>query len=554
MHDELLEVIEELDLGVADAHSKLLAIAELVEDARYKAAQLDVEPDVPDIPEPVGIAHDDIDIQVSGNSAIVTFSMSESAPARLRFYDVKSPEEYRYTNEELSSRWGGPDAPHRQIIKDLLPGSYRLASQTLKDNEWIDVSPVQTFEIAGEQPVEQPPGNSGGLNENAYSKEEFKPDLPPLPKYLETIVDKTFGAHVKRVSGYAGVEAVSGSSMWTTYNRHPGSKVCPWNIDSSLMFIKAQGSTKKDGFGAPEYILCDGQTHEVVKALYPVGSKGQPANEMRWTDQPAKLLCVGGNEVFYWNVDTDTSQTVVTIPEAVQLFIGPWEGNLDHKAEKLIVIDTYDRINRNRKAYSINLNVRSVLEFNSEDMKIPDVDHVGVSASGKYKNITGRWIDPAEGWIDGDRTQTQGALRSWKTEEYGRPSHWDWAFDSNGDEVIVGVQKINDGHGRVLAKRLSDGKESYHTDVGYAQHTSCRNISKSGVAFVTYSGTVVPIYQDEVVEVPLDGSMNTIRWCKTFAVDYNAEAVPSPDGNQILFSSNWGVAGGPIHVFVASIP
>lgn len=548
MHDELLEAIESLDLGVADAQAKLMAVTDLIEEVRYQATQLDLVVEEQD-PEPAGITHDDIDIQVSGNSVIVTFSMSESAPARLRFYAVKSPEEYRYTAEELSSRWGGPGAPHRQTIKDLLPGSYRIASQTLKDNEWIDVSPVQTFVIAGEQ-LE----TSGGLNANAYSKKEFKPNLPPLPKYLETITDATFGANVKRVSGYAGVEAVPGSSTWTTYNRHQGSKVCPWNIDSSLMILKAQGSTKKDGYGAPEYILCDGQTHEVVKALYPLGSKGQPANEMRWTDQPAKLLCVGGNEVFYWNVDTDTNQTIVTIPQANQLYIGPWEGNLDHKCEKLIVIDTHDRINRNRKAYSINLMVGSALLFTPE-MGIPDVDHVGVSASAKFTNVTGRWIEPAEGWIDGDRTQIRNAYGIiFQTDEYGRPSHWDWGKDSDGNEVIVGVQKVNSGNGRLLAKDVQTGIEKYHTEEGYIQHTSCRNTLLPGYAFCTYSGYAVRVYQDELCKIPLDGSGKVERWCKLHAVDWNAECVPSPDGKSVMFTSNWDVPGGPTHVFVASIP
>jgi hypothetical protein len=100
---------------------------------------------------------------------------------------------------------------------------------------------------------------------------------------------------------------------------------------------------------------------------------------------------------------------------------------------------------------------------------------------------------------------------------------------------------------------------------GDSQHASIRNIDRPGWVFVSYGGSYsdvagyperAPFYQ-EVIALRIDGSGEVRRLIQTRNVknDYWSEthASPSPDGSQIIWSSNWGQAGGPVADFVAQL-
>ncbi len=71
--------------------------------------------------------------------------------------------------------------------------------------------------------------------------------------------------------------------------------------------------------------------------------------------------------------------------------------------------------------------------------------------------------------------------------DYGRPSHYDLAIDGNGDDIAVGVSKSKPDDGRVIKRRLSDGKITVLTAGGYASHTSTRNLDRPVGAYVAES-------------------------------------------------------------------
>jgi hypothetical protein len=60
-----------------------------------------------------------------------------------------------------------------------------------------------------------------------------------------------------------------------------------------------------------------------------------------------------------------------------------------------------------------------------------------------------------------------------------------------------------------------------------------------------------------VIALRIDGSGDVRRIAQTRNVpfDYWSEthASPSPDGSQVIWSSNWGVPGGPVHEFVTRV-
>jgi hypothetical protein len=126
--------------------------------------------------------------------------------------------------------------------------------------------------------------------------------------------------------------------------------------------------------------------------------------------------------------------------------------------------------------------------------------------------------------------------------------------------VAVGVSKSEPDEGRVIMRRLKDGRVTVLTSGGYASHTSARNVGLPGWVFVTYQhiGPGWPPYWGEVVMVKLDGSLTVrrIAHLRTNHRDYLTEshAVPSPDGRRVLWCSNWGAKSArPIATFVAEV-
>lgn len=137
-------------------------------------------------------------------------------------------------------------------------------------------------------------------------------------------------------------------------------------------------------------------------------------------------------------------------------------------------------------------------------------------------------------------------------------------IDDDGSEVFVGVSKSDPDKYQVIKRRLSDGKVTSLMKFGEAEHASLRALGKSGWAFVSYGGNPDEIsahpdapYAREVIALRIDGSGDVRRIVQTRNVpfDYWSEthASPSPDGSQVIWSSNWGVPGGPVHEFVARL-
>ncbi len=366
-------------------------------------------------------------------------------------------------------------------------------------------------------------------------------DIPAIrkPAYLESYEDPVFGTKVTRITGNpdAGIPNVNGK--WAKVARHHYSKDAAWNCDQSLLYLAIHQ-------GRPNRLFLDGENYAVRFARH-----NGPGREMRWHPQrPDIMVYVRDNAIGYWDVRKDTTEVIATFPGYCEFRIGPGEGNLSLDG-RLIVIGAKKGKDRIAFAYDIE-----------QKQKYPDlvlnnvtIDWVSVSASGKYIVLNGE--------IDGGKDRTQvydlaGNKTGELWEKYGRPSHYDLTIDENGDDIAVGVSKSKPDVGRVIKRRLRDGKVTVLTSGGYAGHTSTRNVRRPGWAYVTYQGrgSSWPPYCDEVVAVKLDGSMTAerIAHLHTKRIDYltEAHAVPSPDGKRVLWASNWESANGrPIGTYVA---
>jgi hypothetical protein len=92
-----------------------------------------------------------------------------------------------------------------------------------------------------------------------------------------------------------------------------------------------------------------------------------------------------------------------------------------------------------------------------------------------------------------------------------------------------------------------------------------RAIRRPGWVFISYAGgplapaggsRVAPFAQ-EVIALKIDGSgeFRRIAHTRNAPYDYWSEThgSPSPDGSQVIWSSNWGQRGGPVFDFVSRI-
>jgi len=360
------------------------------------------------------------------------------------------------------------------------------------------------------------------------------------PDYLKSYVDPMFKTTVTRITGAPGSDIPNINGKWAAIARHHYSKDAAWNCDQSILFLERHQ-------GNPSALFLDGTTYQ------PLYGRKEPGTETRWhPKKPGIMVYVKDNLIGYWDVRQDTTQAVVSFSGYTDFHIGPWEGNLSRDGRRIVI---EGRKGKDHIAFAYDFEEgRKYPDLILND--VSDVDWVSISASGNYivlnGQIQGQTSDQTQVYdLAGNKV---GSL--W--EQHGRPSHYDLTIDEGGDDIAVGSSRSGADDGRVIKRRLSDGKVTILTPGGYASHTSTRNVNRPGWAYVTYQhrGPTWPPYWDEVDAVKLDGSMMVERIAKlhTKRTDYLTEshAVPSPDGNRVLWASDWEAASGrPIFTLVA---
>ncbi|RUY72304.1 hypothetical protein EN965_06560, partial [Mesorhizobium sp. M7A.F.Ca.CA.001.05.1.1] len=203
-------------------------------------------------------------------------------------------------------------------------------------------------------------------------------------------------------------------------------------------------------------------------------------------------------------------------------------------------------------------------------LKYPDIDLAQVAGTTSSCTISplGENILCFQNLVDGTEQRAifavDGTLRqTWK--DHHRPGHGDLTLDADGSEIYVGTSKSAPDKYQVIKRRLSDGKVTSLTKYGEAEHTSLRALDRPEWAFISYGGNPDEVrshpdwapYTREVIALRVDGRQEVRRIVQTrnAPFDYWSEthASPSPDGSQVIWSSNWGVPGGPVYEFVAHI-
>jgi len=142
-------------------------------------------------------------------------------------------------------------------------------------------------------------------------------------------------------------------------------------------------------------------------------------------------------------------------------------------------------------------------------------------------------------------------LQHWT--EHHRSGRGDMTIDADGGDVCVSISKADPDKYHIIKRRLDNGAVTDLAPYGNGQHASMRNINRPSWVFVTCDGTfpdtgeyrdTTSFYQ-EVIALRIDGSGEVRRPVQTHDVKYDywseTHASPSPDGTQVIWSSNWGV-------------
>jgi hypothetical protein len=364
-----------------------------------------------------------------------------------------------------------------------------------------------------------------------------------LPGYLAPVVDASLGTTLVRVTT---PESPMGNGMVCkrSYCTHRYSSAQAWNADQSLLLIVN---------GCNGLCFLDGHTYAPL-------FRRQRGGECEWHPQdPELMICVAGHRISRWSPRSNAEDVILETEVYRELQFGPYKGNPSWDGNRIVVRAIGQQ--GTLVAFAMDL---------SDRRKFPDIElaripgknsYCGISPLGKYIFCQQSLIDFTDQAfvfsIEGD------LLQSWT--EHHRPGHGDMTVDAGGDEVYVGISKSAPDKYQVIKRRLQDGQVTALAPYGEAQHASMRAIRRPGWVFMSYAGAAlapaggkkVAPFAQEVIALKIDGSgeFRRIAHTRNAPYDYWSEThgSPSPDGSQVIWSSNWGQRGGPVFDFVSRI-
>jgi hypothetical protein len=364
-----------------------------------------------------------------------------------------------------------------------------------------------------------------------------------LPGYLAPVVDASLGTTLVRVTT---PESPMGNGMVCkrSYCTHRYSSAQAWNADQSLLLIVN---------GCNGLCFLDGHTYAPL-------FRRQRGGECEWHPQdPELMICVAGRRISRWAPRSNAEDVILETEAYRELQFGPYKGNPSWDGNRIVVRAIGQQ--GTLVAFAMDL---------SDRRKFPDIElaripgknsYCGISPLGKYIFCQQSLIDFTDQAfvfsIEGD------LLQSWT--EHHRPGHGDMTVDAGGDEVYVGISKSAPDKYQVIKRRLQDGHVTALAPYGEAQHASMRAIRRPGWVFMSYAGAAlapaggkkVAPFAQEVIALKIDGSgeFRRIAHTRNAPYDYWSEThgSPSPDGSQVIWSSNWGQRGGPVFDFVSRI-
>lgn len=364
-----------------------------------------------------------------------------------------------------------------------------------------------------------------------------------LPAYLAPATDASLGTTFVRVTT-PDTPMGNGIACKRAYCTHRYSSAQAWNADQSLLLIVN---------GCNGLCFLDGRTYVPL-------FRRQHGGECEWHPRdPDLMICIVGRRISRWTPRSNAEELILETDAYSELQFGPYKGNPSWDGNRIVVRATGPQ--GGIFAFAVDLSDRRKFA-DIELARLPGKNnHCAISPLGKYVFCQQSLIDLTD---QAFVFSVEGALlQSWT--EHHRPGHGDMTVDADGSEVYVGISKSVPDKYQVIKRRLQDGQVTVLAPYGEAQHTSMRAIHRPGWVFISYAGTTPPRasgqkvapFAQEVIALKIDGSGEFRRIAHTWNSPYDywseTHASPSPDGSQVIWSSNWGQRGGPVFDFVSRI-
>ena len=388
----------------------------------------------------------------------------------------------------------------------------------------------------------------------------------PRPGYLVPITDPVFHTQVTRIAGGIGLSTAPVAGTWGADARHVYSKQQPWSSDGTMIVIENRGG------GGPSPLFLDGTTYS--PKFGPCGN--DPLYDYRWHPSRThahEMINVdgSGNELMWFDVVSCTKTRSWTLPITSNYGIGSGEGNPSNdgrfvavaSATQMVIVDMDPQ--PPFAAYP-NQRIGPVRDISDCGLGSCAIDWVSVSASGQYAVVNYDGDYPRVFDIDPQTLALTPHAYPASTPEclsHGPANgfvldlgHADFAlnpFDGNADVLIgqrsSGCPEIVNGApmAGVVMVRLRDGFVTMLTDPSneaFPHHISTRDLDRPGWVYVSYYPSPGQRYNDEIVAIKMDGTQTVERVAhlhSNISGCYRCEphAVPSRDGQRVIFASNW---------------
>lgn len=375
------------------------------------------------------------------------------------------------------------------------------------------------------------------------SKQLVFDEMPELskPNYLQPIKDPVYRTNVIRITDKDFFE--NNRDGLKPYHHY--AKDQPWNSDGSLISLT----------GSPAALL-DGQTFEFLKSIDP------PTGPHVWSNtEPYIILGTNGsNQLIRFNVKTEEQIPIKTFSDFDLVSLGEWEGNLSND-DRYTVLQCSTSVNKTIVAFDLVQN-KIISSMNAPIWP----NNCSMTQSGDY--VVVQWGDYGVGPYEGVWVYNRLDMNPIRRLSTCGGCHYDFGFDTDGNEVVVGPDYDGDSRG-ISMIRIDNGKKTFllgDQKMSWYIHVSCRNIKRPGWAYVSEfanenSERLKPNFQ-KIFAVKLDPNAQNNAETETFAHAHHSDyvaykfspfAVPNRDGSQVMFRSDWmgGKPDSEINSYVA---
>lgn len=390
-----------------------------------------------------------------------------------------------------------------------------------------------------------------------YLYSQIEGDFGPLPQKDSIcpqmqvwFADPVFDTRLIKITDnkIMNIAGIKPSGIFPQYSKRQG-----WNCNGDYLLLCT---------GNGETLLFNGVFYEFIKVL-----DGVAGDDIFWDSvKPDILYYVIENVLFSYNVKTSEKKTIHVF-KGYNFADTRGEGNLSTDGRYYAIAGrTYNDKNGEVKYkdilvydFSKNLVIKSL----PLPTDIENFDWVSVSPSGKYVVID--YADTESQRFHGVEVYDINLNFIWQ-KPIGA-GHSDIGFDEKGNEVLV-MDVYDENINKTIIKKfnLADGRDENLLELSplFDLHISCRNINQKGwciistfdyVERLTHSGNDWLSFEDEIFALKLDASGDVKRIAHHHSRRYSPKtpdsdqsmywaephATVSPDGNRIIFGSNWGI-------------